>query len=401
MVIMYYVRSYRDRLLDLSRFFPVITLCGARQTGKTTLIRDTFPDYNYVSLDLPSTAALAENNPDEFFTANKAPLIIDEVQYSPGLFRHLKRIVDNSRHKMGQYILTGSQKFNLMKEVSDSLAGRSVILDLENLSWKEISLNGEKPLSAGILTELMTRGQFPELWRVPDFPASSFYSSYLAAYLERDVRQILNVTSLRDFERFIRALAPRSGQLLNKTDLARDVGVSVKAINDWLSVLQASNQVVLLEPWFRNISKRIVKSPKVYFCDSGLLSFLLGVTADNISETPFKGQIWETLVFAELRKQNQVSETPAAFWFYRDKPAREIDFIIEKGGFLSLAECKWTENPDKDDLKNIAAIDSELLSSDSTYKPGKHYVICKTGNSYSINEKVDAVGLEALSGLIH
>jgi predicted AAA+ superfamily ATPase len=180
---------------------------------------------------------------------------------------------------------------------------------------------------------------------VPDLPASSFYSSYLATYLERDVRQILNVASLRDFERFIRALAPRSGQLLNKTDLARDVGVSTKAIHDWLSVLQASNQIV-------------------------------------------------------LRKQNQVSEHPAVFWFYRDKPAREIDFIIEKDGFLSLAECKWTENPDKNDVKKIMAIDSEILSNNLTYKPGKHYVIGKAGNSYSMNEKVDVIGLDSLSGVL-
>ena len=138
---MYYERTYKARLLHLSRFFPVVTLCGARQSGKTTLIRETFPSYQYVSLDLPSLAAMAENNPDEFFSANKAPLIIDEVQYAPGLFRHIKRMVDTRRHAMGQYILTGSQKFNLMKEVSDSLAGRSIILDLENLSWQE-----KKPL---------------------------------------------------------------------------------------------------------------------------------------------------------------------------------------------------------------------------------------------------------------
>ena len=154
------------------------------------------------SLDLPSNAAMAENNPDEFFALYQAPLIIDEVQYAPGIFRHLKRVIDQDRHAMGRYILTGSQKFNLMKEVSDSLAGRSVILDLENLSWYEISRNKKVKLSSEIGTELMVRGQFPELWRVPELPLASFYHSYLSTYLERDVRQILNVTSLRDFERF-------------------------------------------------------------------------------------------------------------------------------------------------------------------------------------------------------
>jgi uncharacterized protein len=397
---MYYKRTYKDKIVSLSRFYPVITLCGARQTGKTTLLKDAFPDYNYVSLDLPSTAAMAEHNPDEFFAAHKAPLIIDQVQYAPGLFRHLKRVIDQDRHAMGQYILTGSQKFNLMKEISDSLAGRAVILDLENLSLQEISRNREEDIYRELSSELMTRGQFPELWRVPEMPSASFYHSYLSTYLERDVRQILNVTSLRDFERFIRALAPRSGQLLNKTDIARDVGVSVKAINDWISVLQASSQIVLLEPWFHNISKRLVKSPKVYFCDSGLLCFLLGITPDNIGITPFKGQIWETLVFAELRKLNQAAEHPVQFWFYRDQQAREIDFILERGGFLSFAESKWTENPGKKEITNIISIDSELQKKELPYKAGKHYVICRTGKPFSMHEKVDAVGLGSISNII-
>ena len=228
----------------------------------------------------------------------------------------------------------------------------------------------------------------------------SFYNSYLSSYLERDVRQILNVTSLRDFERFIRVLAPRSGQLLNKTEVARDVGVSVKAVNDWLSVLQASNQIVLLEPWFRNISKRLVKTPKLYFCDTGLLSFLLGVSKDNFQSSPFKGQLWETLVFAELRKLNNVINEPVKFWFYRDQLAREIDFIIEKGGFLSFAECKWNENPGKSDVKNISSVSAELDRKDITYKNGKHYVISLCRNKYSLDEHISVVNLDSVSSML-
>ncbi|MBN2658551.1 MAG: ATP-binding protein [Spirochaetales bacterium] len=397
---MYYERKYSDKIHNLVRFFPVVTICGARQTGKTTLIKKTFPGYNYVSLDLPSTAAMAENNPDEFFRSYRTPLIIDEVQYAPALFRHLKRKVDDNRHNMGRYILTGSQKFNLMKEVSDSLAGRSVILDLENLSWQEIRKKNDSILSGESLIKLITRGQFPELWRVPDLPAASFYSSYLATYLERDVRQILNVVSLRDFERFIRALAPRSGQILNKSDLARDVGVSVKAINDWISVLQASNQIVLLEPWYSNISKRMAKSPKIYFCDSGLLCYLLGVNAENYTVSPFKGQIWETLVYAELRKINQTADNPVTFWFYRDQAAREIDFILEKGGFLNFAECKWTENPDKSDIKTMTVIAGELAAKGTAHKPGKHSLICNTGQPFSISDSMMAVNISHLEQLV-
>lgn len=393
---MYYKRNYSDFIRKNIEFYPIITLCGARQTGKTTLLKETFPEFNYVSLDLPSTAEMAERNPDEFFKSHPAPLIIDEVQYAPGLFRHLKRLVDRDRHTMGQYILTGSQKFNLMKEVSDSLAGRSLILDLENLSWQEISRQRQENLSLELQSRLMTRGEFPELWRVPEMPSGGFYSSYLASYLERDVRQILNVTSLRDFERFIRALAPRSGQLLNKSDLARDVGVSVKAINDWLSVLQASNQIVLLEPWFQNIAKRVVKSPKVYFCDSGLLSFLLGVGDKNLDNSPFKGQIWETLVFSELRKINYTAETPVNFWFYRDQAAREIDFVIEKGGVISLAECNWTENPQPSDIKIVKSIDAELRNKEGPYRAGRHYLICNSADAYSISPEADLLSLDLL-----
>jgi len=393
---MYYKRTWEDTLRDLARFYPVITLCGGRQSGKTTLLKKVFPEYTYVSLDLPSIAALAEQNPSEFFATYPTPLIVDEIQYAPGLFRHLKSVVDSQRHTMGQFILTGSQKFSLMKEVSDSLAGRSVILDLETLSWKEIRNVIQEKANRGIIQELMVRGQFPELWRVRDLPAQSFYHSYLATYLERDVRQILNVTSLRDFERFIRVLAPRSGQLLNKSELAKDVGVSVKAINDWIGVLQASNQIVLLEPWFRNITKRIVKTPKFYFCDSGLLCFLLGISLQNLSKSPFKGQVWETFVFSELRKTLATFENPAQLWFYRDQQAREIDFVLEKAGTLSFLECKWTENPGKDDIKTIINLDSELKTSSTTYKPGNHYLICSTPNPYPLNDHIQILNLDSL-----
>lgn len=397
---MYYTRNYADVLRNLSKYFPVITLSGARQTGKTTLLRDVFNNYNYVSLDLPSTAAQAEKNPADFFAQYQAPLIIDEVQYAPNIFRHLKSLIDTDRHAMGRYILTGSQKFNLMREVSDSLAGRAAILDLENLSWDEIHKNTGKQLSYASLIHFISRGQFPELWRVSDLPFSPFYSSYIATYLERDVRQILNVTSLRDFERFIRSLAPRSGQLLNKTELARDVGVSVKAINDWLSVLQASNQIVLLEPWFKNISRRMIKSPKVYFCDSGLLCFLLGVNEHNFMNSPFKGQIWETVAYSEMRKLNQTSPEPVNFWFYRDQTAREIDFVIEKGGYLSFLECRWTANPGKDDVKTIQSIDRELLEKEPTYKPGHHFLLCTAEAPYTMYEKISVTGLAHVKDII-
>lgn len=255
---------------------------------------------------------------------------------------------------MGQYILTGSQKFNLIKEVSESLVGRAVVLDLENLSWQELSLGSVEAPNLEEIIGLITRGQFPELWRIREAPSAAFHRSYLSSYLERDVRQILNVTSLRDFERFIRALAPRSGQLLNKTDLARDVGVSVKAINDWLSGLEASHQVVFLEPWFPNLGKRMVKTPKVYFCDTGFLSWILGIREDSFLSSQFKGQLWETLVFAELRKLNAI-------------------------------EVKWTETPNACDGISLKAFASRLEASSGPWKAHTRYIVSTISHEVSLD----------------
>ena len=387
------IREIGRRVKALSQQFPVVILTGARQTGKTTLLKSAFPDYNYVSLDLPSVAEQADKNPDEFLAAHAPPLIIDEIQYAPAIFRHIKRVVDGNRTLMGQFMLTGSQKFPLMKEVSDSLAGRSVWLELETCSYSEISLFAK--LGLGDLVLLLTRGLYPELWRMQDINAHDFYRSYLATYLERDVRQILRVTSLRDFERFIRILASRSGQLLNKSEIAKEVGVSVKTIGDWISVLEASNIVYLLEPFYQNFGKRIAKSPKAYFNDTGLVCFLLGVYPDNLATTPFLGALWETLIFAELRKRNVVTERPKNIWFYRDQFANEIDFVLESGGTLSFIETKWTETPSSKALQTIKKIDDDLRRSQKLAS-GSHYLLCRTPACYT-KEGVRIINIDGLS----
>jgi predicted AAA+ superfamily ATPase len=263
---MYITRQITPKIKALASQFPAVILTGARQVGKSTLLKTEFPHFNYVTLDLPSLAELAENDPKSFLAQHPAPLIIDEIQYAPKLFRHLKIAIDEDRHAMGRYILAGSQKFVLMKEVADSLAGRAAILNLEALSAAELGLTKDSDWQ-----NVLHRGFYPELWRQPDMSNSSFFASYLASYLERDVRQILNVKNLRDFERFIRACAARSAQLLNMSDLARDVGIKSQTAREWLSVLEASNQISLLEPFFENVGKRIVKSPKLYMNDPGFL----------------------------------------------------------------------------------------------------------------------------------
>lgn len=235
-----------------------------------------------VSLDLPSAAAQAEHNPEEFLDQSGDPAILDEVQYAPHLFRSLKLRIDRERHRLGRFLMTGSQKFSLMKAVSESLAGRCAIVELDTLSAAELraALRAKLPSA----TDLMWRGGFPELHRNPSLRTRDFYGSYIATYLERDVRLALRVSSLRDFERFLRACALRSGQLINLADLARDVGIAGTTARDWLSVLEASNQVILLEPYFSNLGKRLIKTPKLYFRDTGLLCFLLAIDSVEAME---------------------------------------------------------------------------------------------------------------------
>lgn len=388
-------------LRRLSGHFPVVVITGARQSGKTTLLRLAFPEYRYVSLDLPSIAEQAEKDPETFLVQHPAPLIVDEVQYAPGLFRHLKSAVDKKRHKMGQYLLTGSQKFNLMKEVAESLAGRLAWYELENFTAADILAYRKQAISEA---RLIVRGQFPELWRNPRLDARDFYAAYLATYLERDVRQILNVVSLRDFERFIRVLAARNGQVLNKSEIAKDVGVSVKAIGDWLSVLEASNQIVLLEPWHQNFAKRIVKSPKIYFRGSGLVSFLLGVEEKQLSSSVFYGTLFETFIFAEMRKHNGIARKRHHFWFYRDQRAREVDFLLEHAGKLSFMQCKAREIVGRDDIHQAAAIAHELAQSKSLFlfRPARrHYIVCRAHNPYPVADGFHAIRSAEIPQLFH
>jgi hypothetical protein len=306
----------------------VVVLTGARQTGKTSIFRRLFPEYEFVSLDLPTEAEQAEKEPQTFVQRHPAPVIIDEVQYAPGLFRYLKIAVDANRRRHGQFLLTGSQKFTLMTSVSESLAGRADIVELETLSFAEI--RGALPTTT--VESAIVRGGFPELHADLDIDFVAFYNSYLATYLERDVRSLANVGSLRDFERFLRACALRSANLLNKADLARDVGISPTTANHWLSILQASGQVVLLEPWFSNRTKSIVKSPKLYLADTGLLCALLNIrSVEALLESPAAGPIWETFVFAQLRARERQAGRPGSLFFWRDR-TREVDFVIDIGG---------------------------------------------------------------------
>lgn len=355
-------RLHEPVLRRLADAFPAVIVTGARQTGKTSLVRRTFPDHTYVSLDLQLLAEQAEEAPASFLQAHPPPVVIDEVQYAPRLFRHLKIAIDRDRGP-GQFILTGSQQFGLMRNVSDSLAGRSAIMTLPGLSVSEISASGWRPDMDGV-TKLLTRGSFPELWANPNVPARDFLHAYVATYLERDLRQTRNVGSLRDFERFLRICATRAGQLLNRSELARDIGVSHTTVGHWLSALQAGEQIVLLEPWFANTGQRMVKSPKLYFADTGLLCFLLGLNEDAFGASPLTGHVWENLLMNELRISLARDRRDWQLWFYRDQRNREADFLIEgPRGRIRLADAKWHETARANSFRPLQRIADAIKAS--------------------------------------
>jgi uncharacterized protein len=385
---MWIERTVEERIKRSVRTRPVLVLTGARQTGKTSTLLHLFPDYEFVSLDLPTEAEQAEKEPRRFLERHPAPVIIDEVQYAPGVFRHLKTAVDARRSVNGRFLLTGSQKFTLMERVSESLAGRADIIELETLSLREI----RKAQPATRLETAIVRGGFPELNANPDIDPAGFYSSYLATYLERDVRSLANVGSLRDFERFLRACALRSANLLNKAELARNVGIAPSTAGLWLSTLEASGQIVLLEPWFSNKTTSLVKSPKIYIADSGLLCALLNIFSEEaLLESPALGAIWETFVFAQLRDRERRAGRSRSLFFWRDR-SHEVDFVVEAGGKLELFEAKWAELPDNSDTTNLDFVRNSV--GQSRIRSGS--VVCRTPNAFPFSNGFQAIPVDEL-----
>jgi predicted AAA+ superfamily ATPase len=380
----WYSRHAERDLLRLVRERPALLVTGARQTGKTSLVRRSLPQYTYVTLDLPSEAEQAEHDPTTFLRRHPPPVIIDEVQYAPGLFRHLKAKIDAQRKENGQFVLTGSHKLTLMKNASESLAGRVAMLELAGLSLPEL-MQAKVRMSP---MDIALRGSLPELWQKPELNSAEYYRSYVATYLERDLRSLLEVGSLRDFERFLRACALRSAQLLNKAELARDVGISPSTAGIWLSVLEASNQIFLLEPWFVNKTKSLVKSPKLYLSDVGLMAYLMGVhSAADALDSPHVGALWETFVCSELQKV-PAQERRGDLFFWRDR-TKEADFLFHKAGRFELFDAKYSEFPDAKDATTLLRICHEL-GERNVRQMG---LICRTTHSYPVRERVQALTL--------
>jgi predicted AAA+ superfamily ATPase len=370
-------RRLTERVLSAARQFPALVVTGGRQTGKTTLLRHLFPAASFASLDLPSAAYQADERGEEFLRSYQEPVILDEVQYAPGLFRHLKVAIDARRSQRGRFLMTGSQRFPLMH--AESLAGRCAVLELDTLASTEIlhAFPGE----AIAPEEILWRGGYPELWRDREVEPRLFYSSFGATYLERDVRLALRVGSLRDFERFLRACALRSGQLLNLAELARDVGIAGTTAREWLSVLEASSQVVLLEPYFNNPTRRLIKTPKLYFRDTGLLCFLLGLeTPAALASSALAGPIWETFVLGQILRARTAAGSAGQVYFWRDAHGTEVDFLIEQNGRVRLIEAKWLET-----LADVRGLRPLLQVRDLFGKRAapEHWIACRTPHPHS------------------
>lgn len=381
-------RTIEPRLQQAARTRPIVVLTGARQTGKTSTLQRLFPDWGFVSLDLPTEAEQAEREPRVFLARHPPPVIIDEVQYAPALFRHLKAAVDAQRHRPGQFLLTGSQKFTLMRGVSESLAGRADIVELETLSWREV----HQARPACPIEEAIVRGGFPELQAAPAIDRAAFYQSYIATYLERDIRSLAHVGSLRDFERFLRACALRSANLLNKAELAKDIGVAPSTAGNWLSMLEASGQVVLLEPWFSNRTKTLVKTPKLYMADTGLLCALLNIGgAEALGASPWAGAVWETYVCAQLRHRERMAGHTGSLYFWRDR-TREVDFLTDVDGRFELFEAKWTELPRAGDCANLGRVREHL----DPRRVTRAAVVCRTPNAHPLGDGFEALRLDDL-----
>lgn len=404
---MYIRRKIEDQLEYLSRHYPVIVISGARQTGKTTMIKEVCgksDDITYVTLDYPRIRDLARNDPELFLQQYPAPVIIDEIQYAPELLAYIKiRIDENSAP--GQYFLTGSQMFRLMKNVSESLAGRVGILSLYGLSRAEILSTKESPFLPGQNLEIMTeetittvfdkiyRGSMPKVIVDPQLTPETYFGDYMQTYIERDIRDLVEIKNESKFQKFISSIAVRTGQELNLSDIGKDVGMDSKTVDHWLSLLLTSGLVYLLQPYSGNTIKRIVKRPKLYFMDTGLACYLsLWNDPRVLEQSAMAGAMFETYVVSEIIKQyaNKGIDVRSRLAYYRDSNGKEIDLIIIKNGVLYPIEIKKSADPGKDALKNFTVLDS------LPNEIGEGAVICLASMIYPLDSKNRVVPIGAI-----
>jgi uncharacterized protein len=351
-------RTIESELRRLVEQYQVVTITGPRQSGKTTLCRKVFPQLPYVNLESPDIRQFAVDDPRSFLARYREGVILDEIQRSPHLLSYIQTIVDEDR-RPGRFVLTGSQQFEVFNAVSQTLAGRTALLKLLPLSMRELQGIGE-PLS---IDHLLLTGFYPRIYNEQLEP-TRMLEDYVATYVERDLRQLATIKDLSLFERFLKLCAGRVGQILNMQSLAGDVGVSHTTVRAWLSLLEASYVVFLLPPWFSNISKRVVRSPKLYFYDVGVASYLLGLQTElHVSRDPLRGNLFENLVVMEVLKYRYNAGKRSNLYFYRDSGGKEVDLVVEVGPYLFPVEIKAGATVTADmfrGLKRFAGVVPEL-----------------------------------------
>jgi len=325
----YIPRKLAGVLLDAARHFPAVVVTGPRRAGKTTLLRKLFPKARYILLEDPDVQARVRSDPRAFLEELRPPVVFDEIQNTPELLDYVRTVIDVGPRRMGRWLFTGSQEAPLMRGISESMAGRAAILQLLPFSLAE--------------TEKVSllHGGFPEVLARPG-ARSLWFSSYLQTYLERDVRTITNIRDLGTFRRFLALVASRHGQILNKTDLAAPLGVTVPTIGDWLHILEVTGQIILVPPYFENFGKRLIKSPKLYLGDSGLACYLLGLTSSaELERSPFMGAVFEGFIAAEILKSQANQGKRKELYYFRDQQGLEVDFLIPRtNAKLWLVETK-------------------------------------------------------------
>jgi uncharacterized protein len=320
--------------------YPILALTGPRQSGKTTLLKSLFPDYRYVSLENPDNRNFAESDPNGFFKEFHSRVIFDEVQRVPELFSYIQNIVDDRSGEMGIYVLSGSQNFHLMHSITQSLAGRVAIFKLFPFDLKElknVGLMGEDYLNSII------KGFYPAIYD-RDIPSKVFYSNYIETYINRDISELIAIRDLRIFQNFLALCATRAGQLLNLNALANECGISQPTAKTWLSALEQSFIIFQLYPYHKNFNKRVVKTPKLYFYDTGLLCHLLKISkTESLLTNPIKGALFENMMIAEYVKQMHHQNNTQDLWFWRDAAGNEIDLLVDKGDQIDIIEFKASQ----------------------------------------------------------
>lgn len=385
---MVYIHRKIEKVLnDAVKQFPSIIITGPRQSGKTTLLKHIFSkSHKYVSMDNPDLRLMAINDPGLFFQNYLPPIIIDEIQYVPQLFSHIKTLIDGNRQKKGQFLLTGSQSFPLMAKVSESLAGRVAVFSLLSFSFKEQF--GKKIISD--IDKIKNRilfGGYPEVVGNRKINRELWFASYLQTYLERDIRQLRQVGDITDFQRFLQLLAAYNGQVLNLSNLSRDLGVAVNTVKAWVSLLEAGLQIILIKPFYINKGKRIVKSPKIYFLDTGLLCYLSGITSPKqVFAGHLSGQFFETAVLGELvRNFYNQGKIPRVYW-WRTSYGEEVDFVIEYGGKIIPVEVKLSANVNREMIKGLISFSKLFID-----KTDKALLVDLSGSELFLDKKIISV----------